>query len=55
MRTLVPLGSKDAHNPYVDWLVAMVKLGVKAQPALKKPRVGNGSFSREVCVYTTSS
>ncbi|WP_162097854.1 hypothetical protein [Desulfurococcus amylolyticus] len=35
----VPLGSKNAHEPRVEWLVATVKHGVKAQPTLEIPTI----------------
>ncbi|MGB9830788.1 MAG: hypothetical protein ACPLSP_01805 [Fervidicoccus fontis] len=33
----VPLGSKGAHDPHVEWLVATVNHGFEAQPAIGKP------------------
>ncbi|MEM1796492.1 MAG: hypothetical protein QXM97_02000 [Zestosphaera sp.] len=32
----VPSGLKGAHDSRVEWLVATVNRGVKAQPALEK-------------------
>ncbi|MEM1879213.1 MAG: zinc ribbon domain-containing protein, partial [Desulfurococcaceae archaeon] len=33
----VPLGSKGAHDPCVEWLVATMNRRAEAQPALGKP------------------
>jgi len=35
--SLMPLGSKGAHDPRVEWLVATMKRGAEVQPALANP------------------